>query len=129
MEKCHQNGEKPSLFHFLRKDKSNSHPNNRPVSLTSVACKVLEHIVHSNIMRHFDQNNFLTVKQHSFWKRRSCVTQLVTTIQGIASQLRSGRDQVDAILLDFAKALSKYSIVDYFTLRILRSQRTYTTMD
>ena len=58
-------------------------------------------------MRQFDQNNILTVKQHSFRKRRSCVTQLVTTVQGIASQLQSGRDQVDVILLDFAKAFDK----------------------
>ena len=81
--------------------------NYRPVSLTSVACKVLEHIIHSNVMRHFDENNILTVKQHGFRKKRSCVTQLVTTIQGIASQLRTGRDQVDVILLDFAKAFDK----------------------
>ena len=81
--------------------------NYRPVSLTSVACKVLEHIIHSNVMRHFDENNILTVKQHGFRKRRSCVTQLATTIQGIASKLRSGRDQVDIILLDFAKAFDK----------------------
>ena len=54
-------------------------------------------------MGHFDQNNILTVKQHGFRNRWSCVTQLVTTIQGIASQLRSGRDQVDVILLDFDK--------------------------
>ena len=58
-------------------------------------------------MRHSDQKNILTVKQHGFRKRRSCVTQLVTTIQGIARQLRSGTDQVDVILLDFAKAFDK----------------------
>ena len=28
--------------------------NYRPVSLTSVCCKVLEHIIHSNIMHHFN---------------------------------------------------------------------------
>ena len=58
-------------------------------------------------MRHFDQNNILTVKQHGFWRRRSCVTQQVTTIQDIASQIRSRRDQVDVVLLDFAKAFDK----------------------
>ena len=58
-------------------------------------------------MSHFNEHNILTVKQHGFRKRRSCVTQLVTTIQGIASQLCSGRDQVDVILLDFAKAFDK----------------------
>ena len=38
----------------------------RPVSLTSVACKVLEHIVHSNIMRLMDQNGILSMKQQGF---------------------------------------------------------------
>ena len=81
--------------------------NYRPVSLTSVACNVLEHIVHSNIMRHLDQNSILTVKQHGFHKKRSTVTQLVATIQGIASSLRSGKDQVDVVLLDFSNAFDK----------------------
>ena len=81
--------------------------NYRPVSLTSVACKVLEHIVHSNIIQHFDQLNILTDKQHGFRKRRSTVTQLIDTIQGITSKLRSGKDQVDVILLDLKKSLQK----------------------
>ena len=33
--------------------------NYRPVSLTSITCKVMEHIVLSNIMEHFDKNNIL----------------------------------------------------------------------
>ena len=81
--------------------------NYKPVSLTSVACKVLEHIVHSNTMWHFYQFNIRTDKQHGFRKRRSTVTQLINTIQGITSKLCSGKDQVDFILLDFAKAFDK----------------------
>ena len=81
--------------------------NYRPVSLTSVACKVLEHIVHSNIMQYLDQNSILTVKQHGFRKKQSTVTQLVATIQGIASSLHSGKDQAHMVLLDFSKAFDK----------------------
>ena len=66
--------------------------NYRPVSLSLVACKVLKHIVHSNIMRHLNQNSILTVKQHGFRKKWSTVIQLVDTIQCIASSLRSGKD-------------------------------------
>ena len=94
------------MYRYIRKDR-NLPSNYRPVSLTSVARKVLEHIVHSNIMRHFDQLNILTDKQHGFRKRRSTVTQLIDTIQGITSKLRSRKDQVDVILLDFAKAFDK----------------------
>jgi hypothetical protein len=80
--------------------------NYRPISLTSIVCKVLEHIIHSNIMSHFDQYNILTDKQHGFRRKRSCETQLVTTIQKIAQNLTS-KGQVDVILLDFAKAFDK----------------------
>ena len=58
-------------------------------------------------MRHFDQFNILTDKQHGFRKRRSTATHLLATIQGITCKLRSGKDQVFVILLDFAKSLDK----------------------
>ena len=81
--------------------------NYRPVSLTSISYKIMEHIVHSNIMGHFEKNNILCDEQHGFRKKRSCESQLITTIEGIASQLPSGKDQVDVILLDFSKAFDK----------------------
>ena len=61
--------------------------NYRPVSLTSIACKVLEHIVHSSVMGHFDKNQILIDKQHGFRARRSCETQLISTIQEIAHNM------------------------------------------
>jgi hypothetical protein len=77
-----------------------------PVSLTSMTCKVMEHIVHSSVMGHFDRNKILTNAQHGFRKKRSCESQLIVTIHDIASKLE--RDsQVDIILLDFAKAFDK----------------------
>ena len=81
----------------------------RPVSLTSITCKILEHIVHSNIMDHFDKNKILTNAQHGFRKKRSCESQLIVTIHEIASKLEKGSQltQVDIILLDFAKAFDK----------------------
>ena len=80
--------------------------NYRPVSLTSITCKLLEHIIHSNVMAHFDRFSILKDNQHGFRKRRSCETQLIVTIQEIASKLSKGQ-QVDVILLDFAKAFDK----------------------
>jgi transcriptional regulator NrdR family protein len=66
----------------------------------------MEHIVHSNIMDHFDKNKILTNVQHGFRKKRSCESQLIVTIHEIASKLEKG-SQVDIILLDFAKAFDK----------------------
>jgi hypothetical protein len=57
-------------------------------------------------MSHFDRYNILTDKQHGFRSRRSCETQLVTTIQKIAQNLIS-KGQVDVILFDFTNAFDK----------------------
>jgi len=80
--------------------------NYRPVSLTSITCKVLEHVIHSSIMSHFDEHQILSDTQHGFRKRRSCESQLLITIHDIANNLARGR-QVDAVLLDFSKAFDK----------------------
>ena len=57
--------------------------NYRPVSLTSVPCKIFEHIIHSHIINHLEQHNILTNKQHGFRKRRSCETQLLKTVNDL----------------------------------------------
>ena len=76
--------------------------NYRQVSLTSVCCKILEHIVHS-----LDQNKLLSDAQNRFRKNKhSCESQLILTIQDLANGLSNG-DQIAAILLDFSKAFDK----------------------
>ena len=45
--------------------------NYRPVSLTCVPCKLLEHIVCSNIMAHLDEYKLLSDRQHEFRTRAS----------------------------------------------------------
>ena len=80
--------------------------NYRPISLTSLTCKLLEHVVHSNIMTHLDKYNVLDKEQHGFRKYRSCVTQLISTLDDFATCLKN-KEQIDAILLDFSKAFDK----------------------
>ena len=64
---------------FKKGDKSS--PNNyRPISLTCLCCKILEHIVNSNIFTHLKQANILCEEQHGFRERRCCESQLITTI-------------------------------------------------
>ena len=64
--------------------------NYRPVSLTCVPCKLLEHIVCSNIMAHLDEHKLLSDRQHAFRKRHSCETQLITVINDWAKILDNG---------------------------------------
>ena len=61
---------------FKKGDRENP-SNYRPVSLTCIACKILEHIVLSNIGSCLA--NFLSNSQHGFRRGLSCTTQLVTT--------------------------------------------------
>ena len=77
--------------------------NYRPVSLTCVPCKLLEHIVCSNIMAHLDGCGLLSDRQHAFRKGHSCETQLTTVINDWAKIL-DNRGQVDTFILDFEKA-------------------------
>ena len=77
--------------------------NYRPVSLTCVPCKLLEHIVCSNIMAHLDEYKLLSDRQHAFRKGHSRETQLTTVINDWAKIL-DNRGQVDPFILDFEKA-------------------------
>ena len=57
--------------------------NYRPISLTSILCKVLEHIVTTNVVSHMDQYNLLYDLQHGLRSKRLCETQLVTLIEDL----------------------------------------------
>ena len=84
-----------------------SHPGNyRPISLTSISCKMLEHIVCSSVMDHLDGFRILSNAQHGFRKKRSCESQLILAIQDLAKGI-DAREQHDVILLDFSKAFDK----------------------
>ena len=92
---------------FKKGDRSKA-SNYRPVSLTSVCSKLVEHIIHSHLMTYFEDNNTLTDYQHGFRKNRSCEAQLINTIQDLAAGMDKST-QIDAILLDFSKAFDKVS--------------------
>ena len=90
---------------FKKGDKAKA-SNYRPVSLTSVCCKIVQHIIHSQVIRHLETNNMLADEQHGFRKRRSCESQLINTVEDLTRGLNA-RQQIDAILLDFSKAFDK----------------------
>ena len=80
--------------------------NYRPISLTSVSCKIMEHIIARNIMQHAEANNILYPLQHGFRKGRSCETQLIEFVDDISKNLQEGH-QSDILIMDFAKAFDK----------------------
>lgn len=78
--------------------------NYRPVSLTSICCKMLEHIILHNMSKRMKE--ILIPNQHGFREGLSCTTQLLTTTQTIINEIDQGRC-VQAAILDFAKAFDK----------------------
>jgi len=82
--------------------------NYRPVSLTSICCKLLEHIIVSNMMSHFEEHHILNDCQHGFRSKRSCETQLIGMVHDLATNLDK-RNRTDLIILDFSKAFDKAS--------------------
>ena len=82
--------------------------NYRPVSLVCVCCKILEHIIYSEIMKHLNLNNILSDAQHGFQQNHSCESQLLLTVDDSAKGFNDGK-QIDAVALDFAKAFDKES--------------------
>ena len=76
--------------------------NYRPVSLTSICSKLLENIIHSNIMKHFQQT-FNTHWQTVNCQKHSCESQLILTGKDLAKSLDI-KSQVDMIIMDFSKA-------------------------
>ena len=75
--------------------------NYRPVSLTCLCCKILEHVIVSNVLKHLDCYKILTYCQHGFRARRSCETQLVTLCHDLSSSLDKGI-QTEMLVLDFS---------------------------
>ena len=77
--------------------------NNRPISLTSVPCKILEHVICRHLLNHLENNKILTTLNHRFRSGYSCETQLLTTVHDFVTSFENNK-QVDVAILDFSKA-------------------------
>ena len=81
-----------------------SSPNNyRPVSLTCIICKVFESFIRNALFEHIVTSNLLADCQFGFCPGRSCVTQLLTTLDEWFKFL-DNKIPVDAAYMDFRKA-------------------------
>ena len=80
-------------------------PNNfRPISLTSIPCKMMEHIVLHHLNEKLD--SVLHHRQHGFRRGLSCQTQLCATYHELAKAADEGHT-THAIVMDFKKAFDK----------------------
>ena len=80
--------------------------NYRPVSLTSVVCKLLETLIRNHLLKHLKSNNLLSNKQFGFISGRSTVLQLIQVLEKWTEILDKG-GCIDVIYCDFMKAFDK----------------------
>ena len=76
--------------------------NYRPVSLTSVLCKVLERVIREQIMSYLFETNRIPRNQHGFLPRKSTVTNLLECLEDWSLNFDRGV-QTDIIYLDYSK--------------------------
>nr|VZI18002.1 unnamed protein product [Spirometra erinaceieuropaei] len=88
----------------LFKSGSRASANNyRPVSLTSICCKIMEKIIKQALMQFLEQHHLLSDAQHGFQSGRSCLTNLLFTLERW-TKARDEGSVVHAIYIDFKKA-------------------------
>ena len=80
--------------------------NYRPISLTSIPCKIMEHIVTSTVMTFAEENNIICNEQHRFRRYHSCESQVLGLVDELSDDLEKG-NQTDALIMDFSKAFDK----------------------
>lgn len=78
----------------------------RPISLTSVCSKIMEHIIHSQIANFLTSVKFFHPNQHGFQRGLSCDTQLALFIHDLSASVDLNIP-VDALFIDFEKAFDK----------------------
>ena len=84
---------------LFKKGSRNKPENYRPVSLTSVVCKLLETLI---LVKH----KLINTSQHGFLKARSCLTNLLCFLEEITKWVDDG-SPVDVVYLDFQEAFDK----------------------
>ena len=77
--------------------------NYRPVSLTSIVCKLMESIIKDTIVSHLEKFKLINANQHGFVKNKSCTTNLMEAIDQLTFNLWK-KTPSDVVFLDFAKA-------------------------
>ena len=80
----------------------------RPITLTCICTKILEHVVYSSISKHLQRHAILCDEQHGFRQNRSFDAQLIITVNDFADSLNKG-GQCDVLALDFSKTFDKVS--------------------
>ena len=91
-----------------KRGNASSKQNYRPISLTCIACKVMETIVHKDIITYLKKYDLITAHQFGFLIKRSTCTQLLTVLHDWCDAINQ-RLAIDVIYIDFSKAFDTVS--------------------
>ena len=86
------------------KNAKNDPDNYRPVSLTSVCCKIMEKVIRRQLFDFLRNNNILSDKQYGFLPVRSTTLQLLKALDDWTAELDKGYE-VDIVKLTSKKLL------------------------
>ena len=86
-----------------KKGSKSSRENYRPISLTSIACKIGEKIIFDRMIKFWREIDLINSNQFGFLRERSTATQLLSTFNDWAKS-RNLSIPTDVIFLDLAKA-------------------------
>ena len=95
-----------NIIPLFKKGSRNKSENYRPVSLTSVICKLLERLIKDHLVDFLANNKLINPSQHGFLKARSCLTNMLCFLENVTKWLDEG-SPVDIIYFDFKKAFDK----------------------
>ena len=92
----------------IHKKESRQLPENyRPISLTCICCKLMEHILVSHISNRLDPYGILNDSQHGFRRARSCETQLIAFIDDLTKECSEKVKRMSSGVMDVSKAFDK----------------------
>ena len=77
--------------------------NYRPISLTSIGCKLMERVIVKHLIEHINVNKLISDSQFAYLPGRSCQMQLLEVTNKIVSAMNDGF-QCDSVFLDYSKA-------------------------
>ena len=81
--------------------------NYRPVSLTSILCKICEEVIKERWVAHLEEENVFHEGQFGFRKGKSCVSNLLCFYSRVIDIIQEREGWADCVYLDLKKAFDK----------------------
>ena len=91
---------------YKNKGIKNDPSNYRPISLTSITCKIMESFIREGVLSYMKETGQLASQQHGFLPGKSCATNLIESVEAITAFLDK-KTPVDIIYIDFSKAFDR----------------------